>query len=69
MPTLGLTIHPLNIEEARLLVVADASPSGLNGESAQSGILVGLTTEDLDKGQRAPVTWLMWRAGKIARKC
>eukprot|EP00971_Amphidinium_carterae_P350045 6491357-Amphidinium_carterae.1 len=68
-PNLGLTIHPIDMREARLVVVADASPSGLMGESAQSGVLIGLTTEKLDQGLHAPVSWLLWRAGKITRKC
>eukprot|EP00971_Amphidinium_carterae_P348883 6490722-Amphidinium_carterae.1 len=64
-----LIIHGIYPSSIRLFVTADASPSGLKGENAQSGILIGLTDDHLDKGVHAKVSWVLWKSSKIDRKC
>eukprot|EP00971_Amphidinium_carterae_P298069 5922780-Amphidinium_carterae.2 len=64
-----LVIHGIYPSDIRLFVTADASPSGLKGENAQSGVLIGLTDDKLDKGEFAKVSWVLWKSSKIDRRC
>eukprot|EP00971_Amphidinium_carterae_P076876 1518559-Amphidinium_carterae.1 len=51
-----------------MCITVDASPSSLTQE-AQSGIIVAFTDERMARDEEAPWVPVMWRSGKIERKC
>eukprot|EP00971_Amphidinium_carterae_P153242 3037908-Amphidinium_carterae.2 len=67
-PDLAVHIQSIPFKEIRLCVTVDASPSSLT-EEAQSGIIIALTNKQMAENQEAPWIPMMWRSGKIERKC
>eukprot|EP00971_Amphidinium_carterae_P030535 600515-Amphidinium_carterae.1 len=67
-PDLSIHIQSIHPKEMRLCVAVDASPSSLT-EEAQSGIMIAFTNRDMADNREAPWIPVMWRSGKIERKC
>eukprot|EP00971_Amphidinium_carterae_P291590 5788477-Amphidinium_carterae.2 len=67
-PDLAIHIQSIKPQDIRLCVAVDASPSSLT-EEAQSGMIVALTNRDMAENREAPWIPILWRSGKIERKC
>eukprot|EP00971_Amphidinium_carterae_P128101 2537560-Amphidinium_carterae.3 len=67
-PDLTIKIPAIPPCKLRLCIIVDASPSTLTQE-AQFGIIVAFTDVRMAKDEESPWIPVMWRSGKIERKC
>eukprot|EP00971_Amphidinium_carterae_P349233 6490913-Amphidinium_carterae.1 len=64
---LELVFPPLPLKDVQLLTFADGSPNTKEDLRGQGGLLVGLTTSDMQQGRQAPAIMLAWRSGRLER--
>eukprot|EP00971_Amphidinium_carterae_P266178 5279948-Amphidinium_carterae.1 len=65
--SMAYTIHSIPPKDIRLVVYADGSPGSESDHRGQGGVLIGFTTNTLQEGYSAPVSFIAWRGGRLDR--
>lgn len=62
-------IHKIPLDKMMVCAWCDAAAHNRPDGSSTQGIVVGISSTDLIKGQCAPVSLVMWQSAKIGRIC
>eukprot|EP00971_Amphidinium_carterae_P336231 6472477-Amphidinium_carterae.1 len=65
----GIRFCPIPVQDMKIAVFIDGSPSTASDLHPQSGHICAITDDRLNQGASAPINMVSWRSGKIDRVC